>query len=86
MKNTQQNIGAAIRRIRRRQRETQKRIGNAANTTMATVSRVELGEQWPSGELFFSIGKALRYSKPESWLRAIARELENHDDTHDERK
>jgi transcriptional regulator with XRE-family HTH domain len=76
MENAQQNIGAAIRKIRREQRETQKRIGVAANTTAATMSRVELGEQWPSAEMLFAIGKALRYSKPSSWLRAMARELD----------
>lgn len=73
---TQQNIGAAIRRLRREQRETQQRIGVASNTTAATMSRVERGEQWPSAEMLFAIGKALRYSKPSAWLRALARDLE----------
>jgi transcriptional regulator with XRE-family HTH domain len=76
METAHQNIGAAIRRIRREQRETQKRIGNAANTTGATMSRVELGEQWPSAEMLFAIGRALRYSKPSAWLRALARDLD----------
>lgn len=75
-KTTQQRIGLSMRRLRRSQRQTLSRIGVAANTTAATMSRVELGEQWPPAETFFAIGAALKYRKPSAWLRALARELE----------
>lgn len=52
-------IGSRIRKVRKEKHLTQEKLGEMTNTSLTTISRLELGKQMVSVNMLFEIAEAL---------------------------